>query len=644
MPDDSFVLLTAPWCSEKLDRLDEAMADLYRVIRTKPDQASRAYFAMMGIFEWRKMSAETLAATQIFLRYEPGNQSVLRDLPRKERNAQVQAAQGRVPTHMPLPPEQVARAAAQPAVVPVVAAPAPSAAKVPAGDTLQQKQAACQRGDFAACVRTGNAYEDGAGVQANPATAATWYRRACDGKDGDGCGRLGWLIFTGKGAPRNFEEGYALIEKGCDDLKSGEACYIASVVNYASDAEELRALGARKLMESCGNGYVEGCYEMSLNWLEGKNGFERDVVAGVVIMEEEACKKGHARACAVAGYEWEWNKELANDATRAVQLYRQACDAAAQLGCVYLGVAYGNGAGGLARDPARAAQLYTRACDGDVGGACSLLADAYRQGSGVARDASKADSLARKGCELKSPYCGQTAAAARGVADVRLPRHPLPLPLVHRKSRASPLAPMPAAIPAPMAGRSGSPAATTSRRRPAARSFISTSRTTVSIRRPRRRAPRFSSASGIAPWRRWSSERRDRSVSSNRRIPHATQTIPSNRGRADRHPGCRVGWLWRSVRARGVRRGRCSPEGAPSGMYESRLPDGSVLRLDFHGGGKVDFAMTEDGATNSFAGKWVQNGDVILAEGGEGMTLELRWQGKELITNSLGMQLTFARP
>ncbi len=90
--------------------------------------------------------------------------------------------------------------------------------------------------------------------------------------------------------------------------------------------------------------------------------------------------------------------------------------------------------------------------------------------------------------------------------------------------------------------------------------------------------------------------------------------------------------------------GGAAQKGAPSGMYESRLPDGSVLRLDFHGGGKVDFAMTEDGATNSFAGKWVQNGDVILAEGGEGMTLELRWQGKELITNSLGMQLTFTRP
>jgi hypothetical protein len=85
-------------------------------------------------------------------------------------------------------------------------------------------------------------------------------------------------------------------------------------------------------------------------------------------------------------------------------------------------------------------------------------------------------------------------------------------------------------------------------------------------------------------------------------------------------------------------------KGAPSGIYESSLPGGTVLRLDFHGGGKVDFAMTEDGTTNTFAGKWVQNGEVILAEGGEGMTLELHWRGKDLVTDSLGMTLTFAKP
>jgi hypothetical protein len=89
--------------------------------------------------------------------------------------------------------------------------------------------------------------------------------------------------------------------------------------------------------------------------------------------------------------------------------------------------------------------------------------------------------------------------------------------------------------------------------------------------------------------------------------------------------------------------GGAAQEGAPSGIFESPLPDGSVMRLNFRGGGKVDFAMTEGGATNSYEGKWVQNGEVILAEGAEGLTLELRWRGKDLITDSIGMTLTFTR-
>jgi hypothetical protein len=55
--------------------------------------------------------------------------------------------------------------------------------------------------------------------------------------------------------------------------------------------------------------------------------------------------------------------------------------------------------------------------------------------------------------------------------------------------------------------------------------------------------------------------------------------------------------------------------GAPSGTYESRLPDGTVIRLSFRDGGAVGIAMTEDGKTNSHDGKWILNGEVILVEG-----------------------------
>jgi hypothetical protein len=83
--------------------------------------------------------------------------------------------------------------------------------------------------------------------------------------------------------------------------------------------------------------------------------------------------------------------------------------------------------------------------------------------------------------------------------------------------------------------------------------------------------------------------------------------------------------------------------GAPSGAYESRLPDGTAIRLSFRDGGAVGIAMTEDGKTNSHDGKWILNGEVILVEGGEGLTMQLSWRGEALVTDFGGATLTFKK-
>jgi hypothetical protein len=182
-----------------------------------------------------------------------------------------------------------------------------------------------------------------------------------------------------------------------------------SVINLNSGQPTLQAMGGENLMAACAFGYTDGCYELGLSFFEGSNGFSRDVAGAVLIWEVEACNKGHAMSCAAAGFELEHNEEIKRDPVKAVRLYRQACDARDPIGCNYLGYAYARGVGGLARDPAKAAQLYTTACDGGSGSACSRLSAAYREGSGVQRDDARADALARKGCELKSPLCGQAA-------------------------------------------------------------------------------------------------------------------------------------------------------------------------------------------------------------------------------------------
>jgi hypothetical protein len=80
---------------------------------------------------------------------------------------------------------------------------------------------------------------------------------------------------------------------------------------------------------------------------------------------------------------------------------------------------------------------------------------------------------------------------------------------------------------------------------------------------------------------------------------------------------------------------------APSGAYESRMPDGTAIRLTFREGGAVRIAMTEDGKSDSHDGKWVVNGEVILVEGGEGMTMQLSWRGDALVSDFGGVTMTF---
>jgi hypothetical protein len=87
--------------------------------------------------------------------------------------------------------------------------------------------------------------------------------------------------------------------------------------------------------------------------------------------------------------------------------------------------------------------------------------------------------------------------------------------------------------------------------------------------------------------------------------------------------------------------GGAASKRVPTGVYQSPMPDGSVIRLTFGEGNAVEIAMTEAGETNSFDGEWVLNGEVIILRGGEGMAMQLAWRGDELITDFGGIILTF---
>ncbi|GAA8368051.1 hypothetical protein HpBT210_05550 [Helicobacter pylori] len=58
-------------------------------------------------------------------------------------------------------------------------------------------------------------YSNGQGVEKNLTKAAQFYSKACDLKEGDGCGALGGLYYNGDGVKQDFKKAVALFEKAC---------------------------------------------------------------------------------------------------------------------------------------------------------------------------------------------------------------------------------------------------------------------------------------------------------------------------------------------------------------------------------------------------------------------------------------------
>lgn len=83
---------------------------------------------------------------------------------------------------------------------------------------------------------------------------------------------------------------------------------------------------------------------------------------------------------------------------------------------------------------------------------------------------------------------------------------------------------------------------------------------------------------------------------------------------------------------------------APSGVYESRMPDNTVFRLNFLAGGKAKMTMTENGVEETKDMNWVINGESIMVQSPDaGMPIQLYWKGDALTSNLWGTVLTFTK-
>ena len=223
--------------------------------------------------------------------------------------------------------------------------------------------AAClQHRDPASCSHAGDSYREGRGVSRDLRRAADLYRRGCDGNRAAACAGLSALLRRGDGVARDPTRGFALLEKACrlDRLPSCAEVGRALVLGEGTPANPAR--GAQVL--------------------------------------ESACDRGEQSACAILGFLLHSGTGVPRDEARGIQLSEAACTARVALACANLGSFVSR------TNPSRALTLYRQACDAGDGLGCRNLAVSHRDGMATPVDHAEADRFMRRACELgDEPAC-----------------------------------------------------------------------------------------------------------------------------------------------------------------------------------------------------------------------------------------------
>lgn len=110
----------------------------------------------------------------------------------------------------------------------------------------------------------------------------------------------------------------------------------------------------------------------------------------------EACNGGAIEGCHAAALDAYYSPPSPDTNSRALALFRKACDEGYAPSCNGLGVLYQEGRG-VAQDPGIAALFFRRACATDGSTGCQHLAQALRTGRGVTKDLAGADRAEARG-------------------------------------------------------------------------------------------------------------------------------------------------------------------------------------------------------------------------------------------------------
>ena len=257
---------------------------------------------------------------------------------------------------------------------------APAASAEPASGTMvmtarETPEAACARGEAAACtvaaLRVLPSVDKARSEQKAVGEARALFEKGCRGGDPESCRHLGLLLAEGRIYSADLPAAKELLSRGCT-IGDDRSC--REMARIANDAGEHEAL-VSWLGKSCMLGNETSC--MRTATLDRSDDRVRWV--------EEACRLGRMDACLDAAERRQNGNGVPVDMKLALQNYQAACRLSNAPSCFRAAKILRSG-DGVKADPKAAAVWYDKACQMRQTRACAILGDLYLSGEGVDKD------------------------------------------------------------------------------------------------------------------------------------------------------------------------------------------------------------------------------------------------------------------
>lgn len=227
---------------------------------------------------------------------------------------------------------------------------------------------ACDLGHTAGCNDLGVSYDDGRGVDVDPAKAATLFDGACKSNYLPACANLGLAYLHGRGVTPDPARAVPFLERACT-AKIAPAC---TAIGFASET----GLVGMKDLTKANASYAKGCSLGDARACMYQGLLEQDAHRAADMLKK-TCDAKDELACTFLASLYSLREDLQAPIATIIDLYTNACSSGIAAACSDLGVLRELGRMGKA-DPEAIRAAYARGCDGaDVFG-CARLDTAYR--------------------------------------------------------------------------------------------------------------------------------------------------------------------------------------------------------------------------------------------------------------------------